>query len=462
MSKLIPRVGIMLLSYEAERETAKLIEPSYKMLADALRERDVDVITPESAVFSEDGAKQQAQRFAGENVDLFLLMVGTWTNANYAIAALQRLENVPFAIYAYNDLGPGMRSKLESPTFGFTGAVEIKNSIDQMGYRDRYTFIVGSPDDPSMVSQIAKIAQGAAVRSRLRNSTIGLIGYYTMGMYSATFDAISLKERLGVSIEHIGENVLIDEIERSNGKEAKRIGDRVMQSCTVVQPDRTDVEEFAQNGKMYLAYKRLIERYRLDAVNTKCDPELGVHFGRCACLAHSLLVDEGVMCACEGDIHQTLSMMVLHYLSGRPVMFLDVVGATGENNALQFISCGFTPVSIARNAKDVKLYPQIDMKGRGVTQSYALPEGERVTLYRIDGRYPRGDYSGHVISGVSSECANIIEQWPAAEVVLESENSWEHFVQNCTADHFALVIGDYREELLLFNRMMNFETILTA
>ena len=213
---------------------------------------------------------------------------------------------------------------------------------------------------------------------------------------------------------------------------------------------------------MYLAYKKLIDTYNLDAINTKCDPEMGMHFGRCSCLSHSLLVDEGIMAACEGDIHQTLSMMILNYLSDKPVMFLDVVGACKDNNSIQFISCGFAPTTIPKDSKDVRLYPQMqNAKGGGITQGYTLQSGEKVTIYRIDETYPRGNYSGHIISGTSSKSEKVWEEWPAAEVILNGSGAWEHFTQNCTADHFALVLGDYREELKIFNKLMGFETIIT-
>jgi len=185
-----------------------------------------------------------------------------------------------------------------------------------------------------------------------------------------------------------------------------------------------------------------------------------MHFGMCACLPHAMLSDEGVVCGCEGDIHQTVSMMVLHYLSGKSVMFLDVVGACDDNNSLQFISCGFSPINVIDNLKDVRLCPQISAKGKGITQALTLPPGDKVTIFRIDGRYPRGNFSGHIIAGKTSKTRRIIEEWPSTEVLLNKGNDWWNFIQNCTADHFALVKGDYTEELMNFNKILNFESIL--
>ena len=73
----------------------------------------------------------------------------------------------------------------------------------------------------------------------------------------------------------------------------------------------------------------------------------------------------------------------------------------------------------------------------------------------------KGLYSGHIISGSTSKCANAIKQWPATEIILKKPNGWEHFTQNCTADHFALVFGDYAEDLLIINKLLDLENILT-
>ncbi len=463
MLNIKPKVGLMHIAYKPEQETAEIIKPYYDKIGYKLLKNDIEIVMPKKYVLDEDNAIIQAKDFREKDVDLFIMMIGTWTNANIALAALNILGEKDFIMYTYNNLGPGMKCNISQRTFGFTGAIEIKNSLDQMGFKDKYFFLTGPPDDPKIINKITKLAKVAAVKNKLKKDHIGLIGYYTMGMYSATFDAITIKEKFGISVEHIGENILINEINKSDEKNAKEIAKNIMNRYTVVDTKKTDTKELIENGKMYLAYKKIIDTYELSAVNTKCDPEMGMHYGRCSCLSHALLVDNGIMAACEGDIHQTISMMILHYLSGKPVMFLDIVGACEENNSIQLISCGFAPTSIPKNSKDVKLYPQIkSSKGGGVTQAYTLQSGEKVTIFRIDETYPRGNYSGHIISGVSSKSNKVLEEWPAAEVVLKGAGAWDHFTQNCTGDHFALVLGDYKEELEIFNKLMGFETIITV
>jgi len=53
-----------------------------------------------------------------------------------------------------------------------------------------------------------------------------------MGMYSATFDPITIKEKFGITVEHLGENILINEISKSDENIAKNIAQNVMDRCT--------------------------------------------------------------------------------------------------------------------------------------------------------------------------------------------------------------------------------------
>jgi L-fucose isomerase-like protein len=198
LSKIIsPRVGLMLLTYEPEKEAAEVILPSYLNLLGELKKRGMEVVASEKYILTENEAIEEAYFLKGKNIDIFILMVGTWTNANYGLAALKILGHVPFVLFAYNDIGPKMTLKLGTPTFGYTGALEIKCTLDQMGKRNDFFFVIGSPFEEEVIKKIEKICLGASIVKKLSFSKIGLIGYYTMGMYTATFDPTNIKNIFG-------------------------------------------------------------------------------------------------------------------------------------------------------------------------------------------------------------------------------------------------------------------------
>jgi L-fucose isomerase-like protein len=454
--RLIPRVGMLLIGYEPEPEAMPEAQQSFAALASTLEAQGLQPVLSTVPSMTRQQAVEEARKLWWQGIDLLLVVVGSWTDANIVIEAVREVGDTPFALFAFAEIGQGGRIGPKIAGYGLTGAIEAKNSLDQMGYKGKLRLFFGAIEDAEVIGEVVSYARAAAIRRKLRYANIGAVGYFPMGMYSCSFDAISLRERIGPMITNIGESQLLAAAERADHGAAAQIADQVLRDYRVEGVDRA---ELVENAKMYLGYRRLIEEQQLDAINTKCDPELAYKGARSACFSHSRLCDEGVMCGCEGDVHVTLSMMLLHYLSGKPVLFLDVVGADKKSNSLQFVSCGFAPM---RPTDDTVGQMNMQVPPRkGVSQGYAFPAGKDLTLCRLDGDYPRGEYVLHIALGRSTETVKPQPEWPALEMSLEGAGAYRHFVENCTADHFAVVEGRYKNELMDLAALLDLRTIVT-
>ena len=71
----------------------------------------------------------------------------------------------------------------------------------------------------------------------------------------------------------------------------------------------------------YVALKEMIEESGLTAVAVGCYPHL---MGK-VCLPVSLLADQGIPVACEGDVNGALGMIILNCLTGGPVHNTDLL-----------------------------------------------------------------------------------------------------------------------------------------
>ena len=69
----------------------------------------------------------------------------------------------------------------------------------------------------------------------------------------------------------------------------------------------------------WASYRGLIEREDANGVAVNCG-RLTEERPVVPCLAFARLIDEGVMCACEGDITAMLSAFVMHGISGKSVL----------------------------------------------------------------------------------------------------------------------------------------------
>jgi L-fucose isomerase-like protein len=148
---------------------------------------------------------------------------------------------------------------------------------------------------------------------------------------------------------------------------------------------------------MYLALKRVAAEEQLDALTIKCQHEISRSWG-CACLALSLLADEGLPVTCEGDIHASITGMMIQRVTGAHPFFADFINAA--DTSVWFSSCGFIPFSLTEG--DIVLQQQIHEIGeQGVTCS-AAPRTGPVTMARLEGD-GAGGYRMHLADGDAQE-----------------------------------------------------------
>jgi len=63
----------------------------------------------------------------------------------------------------------------------------------------------------------------------------------------------------------------------------------------------------------------------LDSINVKCQYEFSKEYGMVMCVSLSMLAEHGIISSCEGDMLNTVSMIILNYLSKNIVTYGDVI-----------------------------------------------------------------------------------------------------------------------------------------
>jgi L-fucose isomerase-like protein len=115
----------------------------------------------------------------------------------------------------------------------------------------------------------------------------------------------------------------------------------------------------------------------LSAVAVGCYPHL---MGK-VCLAASLLGEEGLPVACEGDVNGALGMLILTWLTGQPVHNTDLLDSIPADNAIVFSHCGSGGFSLACSPKDVTLGP-VRLMDQGLCCLFTARPGP-VTLLNV-------------------------------------------------------------------------------
>ncbi len=289
---------------------------------------------------------------------------------------------------------------------------------------------------------LLRIMKGIEVASSLNNYNLGLIGGISSWLVYSRVDPIIVKQKLGINII----DVSLDEIYEKYNKVSENVLAKLL-SRVLSNAERVEVSEkrVKDSLKLYLALKYVIKERNLDAITIKCF-DIITALDTTACLPLSLLNSEGIVAGCEGDVPSALAMIVLNKLSGKPV-FMGNPSKIGDNKVM--IAHCTAPMAIGPYVLRTHFET-----GKGVGIAVKYPKGERVTLLRFS-----ADLSVmRIIRGLieSGEAASNLHCRTQITIRLSTDPLL--LLEKSIGNHYALVLGDYAEELKSFARVRGIKT----
>jgi L-fucose isomerase-like protein len=246
--------------------------------------------------------------------------------------------NAPLIAWARPGMGTG----------SLCGQQQLSYMLKQMGHPclSLYEF-VGAPDG---LARAWDFARAAAVCRRLRRARIGYLGHRVEGMTETTPHELALKRLLGPRVVGLDSQVFMQQVAAvppaSMVDEWEQVKGRV--GCMAVD----DAAGLA-SMQVKRAMEQAILQHGLSAVAVGCYPHL---MGK-VCLAASLLAEQGLPLACEGDVNGAVGMFILNQLGGQPVHNTDQLDPMPEDNAIVYAHCGAGAFCLANSEADVTLGP---------------------------------------------------------------------------------------------------------
>lgn len=442
MSKV--RIGFVVTALSPFYDTNYARENADEMLKQ-LEGLDVEVLEAESLVTSWQEARATAEKFKKEDIDLLLILCGTFTLDDLSTTIIKEID-VPLMVWAIPE--PPLKGG-PLPCGSLLAAVMNGSAIRRMG--KRYKLLYGKPNDVKVLEQINCTIKVTQAIKQLKRMRIGMFGYRTPGFYACTFDELELRNSIGPEIVHIDLSEVLDEFNKVSQEEAEAIVADVKQRFKIEGPTQ---EDMMNTAKLYLSFQKFVEREKLSCTAIKCWPELRDHHDLGACFALSRLIDEGIMSACEADIHGAVTMSILYSLTGKVVYFADLISINEEKNTVLMWHCGSSPTKLAEASSLVTMRSfSIPGFGRGVTTEFPVKPG-RVTIARLSAI--KDSYRMFISGGEALKTEMVIRGNPA-EVKLDSNvrEVLEEIVTKGFEHHYAVVHADVKEELIeLCDRLM--------
>ena len=220
------------------------------------------------------------------------------------------------------------------------------------------------------------------VKKFLRQSKFLYIGEIpSFSAPNGPWDFDFIERRLGVRVRHIDLSEFFRIFDRIPYERAKEELEKWSKDfAKIIEPTEKDLIDVV---KVYLTLRYLCEREDANGVAINCG-RFTEQRPIVPCLAYARLIDEGIMCSCEGDITAMLSAFILHAVSGKAVLmgnFGYKPGMFGAKEGEVTIEHDVIPLSMATTKFIIR-----DYHGRkfGVTAYADIKAKQPITLLNID------------------------------------------------------------------------------
>ena len=374
MAGLKPRLGVCVTMSPLE-VGANEAENILREAISYLEKLNLELVVAKDVVCDDKTVAAAMSKFKEKEIDLLCLIEATWSE-DYLVTDMLRQIDVPVIIWAL----PGIH------TGSLCGSQQLCSVLKELDMK--YKFVYGDIGENKVHQKVLNYSQAVALKRVLKTSRLGLIGYRVKGMTEVTFDELEMMSVFGPRTIHYGIGELKEKMADVSLIDIEHKWNQVKAQVGRIEVDQ---DEVLHSIKVYLALKEFIKEDKLSGIAIECYPHL---MGE-VCLAASLLAEEGIVTACEGDMNSALAMFILYQLTGQPIHNTDLLAVYEEDNSIVFSHCGSGGFSLAETKEQIVLSP-VRLMNKGCCVLFPAKPGP-VTLVNLVGR--KGTYRMAIAPG---------------------------------------------------------------
>jgi len=387
--------------------------------------KKLNLYSYQTPVMSAQESIKAGRQFYDERIHAICIVSASWFEDYLVLDMLEECD-VPVILLAT----PGME------TGSLCGTQQLGFILSQLS--KPYKILYDDLSSESASVQLMEYASVAELKHYLRRSRIGYLGHRVEGMTETTGHELALKKFFGPRVVGIDNQVFLEEVAKI---EPESVQVRWEELKRQVGNIKCGDEDGLESLKVYAVLKSVVAEKMLDAIAIGCYPHL---MGK-VCLSASLLSEEGIPLACEGDINGALGMLILSRLSSEPVHNTDLLDPIPDENAIVFSHCGSGGFSLAKDHSEIT-FAHVRLMDRGLCCLFPAKPGI-VTLLNI---VPTLEgYKMGVMEGMALETDMVFPGNPL-KVCFESDYrkilSW--IVDEGLGHHWMASYGSLKQELI--------------
>ncbi len=188
-----------------------------------------------------------------------------------------------------------------------------------------------------VIQEIKRIGLIHITRKKLSVSKIGVIGKPSDWLIrSSEINFADVKRNWGIDIKEVELAEIKDLYNNVNEEKVEAIGNKIIKNATKIH--NITKQDVLKASRIYFVLKKIIKKYQLSGITLRCF-DLVNELGTTGCLALSLLNNEGIIAACEGDIPATFTMLLTYYLTKQLSFMVNPYEISRAKNQVKFAHC---------------------------------------------------------------------------------------------------------------------------
>ncbi len=400
-------------------------------------------------------ADSAIEKLVDKEFSALVVCVAGWIPTHAVVRVTDKFRHIPMLLWGLCGWKENGRIITTAEQAGTTA---IRPAFEALGYTFKYVYNVIGKDYP--LGKIKAFLTAACAREELRQARVGTMGYRDMLLYGTQFEGNSMRGQIGVEVEPFEMLEMVQNLEKLDAKE---VADGVAFVKENWKFEKECEDSVIESGVKYaLAIAMKIKERGWEAITLLDVDGMKKLLGFPPAMVFMLLEHYcNVLTVPENDIMGAVTQLVMKYLSGQTVPYLEYYEFFEESMLIGVPD--FVPKAATKG--DVTVLPA----AFGLLNSSLLNVSKVKTGYVTCARlyYLNGEYKMHVYTAEAKEPPAWNEygwddpapQLPSLEVFPDS-CTVEEFAQNVAGQHVIVAYGDFTEEIKDFCKMMNIQLVM--
>lgn len=428
-------------------------------------EGELDIVFS-GIVYTREKMEEAMQMFFREKVDFVMVEFMSWAEDFSWVRFLRDMPDIPLLfLNPVKEQMPFANSMDDDDFIDFlcntsiVGSLEASGSVARMN-RKNVKMIIGSRE--KLNEQIRKYAAAAKVKGVLSQATVGLLANYNEIMWITYTNPYNLFTKLGPELKSLSYAEYFEVIQSVSDEDVKAYMDQLI--ATYHMDEGTDLDKMKESVRAAIGMARLAEKYNIDAmIYNDLDAAMLKLIGCRPGFYHPALNENLSILVPEADMAAGLMTFMLKVLSGgKQVNFVEAFYIENGGNTFAAGHAGpndHNDPNFKQNVRittDVFLLDRPDRYAGAAFAWYRMPSGRKTMAHfsEKDGHYTvittlvdslEGE---HILKGYSHTIL---------KPVVPVKDLFREILDIGATQHYALVDGDYREELAILSELMGFD-----